>query len=145
MKRWLNLSHFYDSIRDVKITGKIVRGVGRGRSLGFPTLNIEVKSPDALNEVDFGVYAVWVYWQNQRYAGALHYGFRPTFNEGNPSVEIFLLDMGGVWYGREVEVELIQKIRDIQKFKSAEALKKQICKDIELIQNVVSVPVNISM
>jgi len=125
-------SFLYDTLYFVKITGKIVHGAGRGRGLGFPTINLDIVPAD----LGFGVYAAWVFIGELRLAGAVNYGTRPTFNEEVPVLEVFLLDFSGDEYGEEATVELVQKIRDIQKFASPEELKVQMGKDVEEIRRV---------
>lgn len=115
----------------MKITGRIIHGSGRGKSLGFPTINVEVHSFDSL---PFGVYAAWVNVEDQIYAGALHYGPRPTFGERKPILEIHLLDFQGNLYEKRVEAEIVKKIRNISIFKSREGLQLQIRKDLEKVR-----------
>ena len=135
MKGGLQNAFSYDTVFFVKITGKIVRGAGRGRALGFPTLNIEAGD---LN-LDFGVYAVWVELHGVRYKGAMSYGSRPTFDDSSVALEVFVLDYSGEDYGEVATVEVVRKIRDIKKFDSAEDLKKQIEQDVKEVREVLMV------
>ncbi len=118
----------------MEITGKIIHGAGRGRGLGFPTINLDVTPAD----LEFGVYAARVLIEGRRVAGAVNYGTRPTFNETVPVLEIFLLDFSGDAYGDEATVEVVQKIRDIKKFASPEELKVQMGKDVEEVRRVLA-------
>ena len=114
----------------MKLTGKIIHGEGRGKGLGFPTLNIE----GGFSGLEQGVYAVWVTLGEQRYAGAMNYGPQPTFGGAAVRVEVFLLDFEGELYGREATVEVVKKIRDTRKFESVEDLKAQIAEDVKQVR-----------
>ena len=120
----------------MKITGKIVRGAGRGRALGFPTLNVEAPGL----ALEFGVYATWVDLNGKRYQGAMSYGPRPTFDDMQPVLEVFVLDYSGDSYGEVATVELVRRIRDIKKFHSVEALKTQIQADVEEVRRLLLSP-----
>lgn len=115
----------------MKLTGKIVHGAGRGKGLGFPTLNIEGEFLD----MEQGVYAVWV-TMGKRIPGAMNYGPQPTFGDTQLRVEVFLLDFEGEVYGEEATVEVVKKIRDTRKFDSVEELKAQITQDVEDVKQV---------
>lgn len=121
----------YDTLFFVKFTGKIIHGAGRGKGLGFPTLNLDV-----LPDLEQGVYACWVWLGGTRYRGAANYGTRPTFGETKPVFEVFVLDFSGEVYDEEVTVEVLQKIRGIKKFDSAEALKKAMVEDVQAVRQV---------
>lgn len=116
----------------MKITGKIIHGAGRGRALGFPTINLDSAPAD----LSFGVYAAWVTLSDKRFLGAVNYGPQPTFSGKNPILEVFILDFpsGEDWYGKNVTVEIVKKIREIKKFASVEELKLQIQRDVEEIR-----------
>jgi riboflavin kinase/FMN adenylyltransferase len=121
-------------------TALVTSGRGRGRKLGIPTLNLDLRSlPGELAE---GVYAVRVQvraGQPERSssdragewrAALLHYGPRPTFGD-TKSCEVHLLKVSDVGFqvGGAVTVEVMQRLRDVQRFESEEALKAQIAKD----------------
>jgi len=77
-----------------------------------------------------GIYAVRVYVGGKRYDGAAYLGTRPMFDDGEPILEVFLLDFNGDLYGREIEVEFIDFVREDAKFQSVAALKEQMAKDV---------------
>ncbi|MGE5511148.1 MAG: bifunctional riboflavin kinase/FAD synthetase [Bacteroidota bacterium] len=110
-----------------RVAGKVVGGAKRGTGLGFPTANIHLAKGTALAH---GIYAVFVYVHGERSAGAAYLGTRPTFDNGEPILEVFLLDFEGDLYGREIEVEFIDYIRGDRRFETIEALKEQIEKDV---------------
>lgn len=112
---------------------KVVIGEGRGKQLGFPTINLDIE--DLNLSLDFGVYASRVGVEGETYLGAMHYGPRGTFNDARPVMEIYLLDFSGDIYGAVVEVEVVEKIRDVQKFASKEELIEQINKDVAAVKS----------
>lgn len=110
-------------------SGTVVRGVGRGRTLGIPTANLKVVGQEQLPR---GVYAAKVSGAalNSQWAVA-NIGTRPTFSEGELSIELHILDFSGEIYGVELEVELLSFLRGEREFSDVEDLKKQIGLDIE--------------
>ncbi len=116
------------------IIGKVVKGKGRGELLGFPTANLEIPSFKLIPVP--GVYAVWVYWKNQKFKGAMNIGTKPTFEDKELSVEIHIFDFNKNIYGETLKIELIKHIREEKKFYSLKELKDQIKKDCELIDKI---------
>lgn len=116
----------------MQLTGKIIHGEGRGREIGFPTINVE----GDFRDLEQGVYAVWVDLNGTRHKGAMNYGPQPTFNSGIVRVEIFLLDFEGDIYGQTVTVEAVERIREVKKFASVEELRAQINQDIVRVKQV---------
>ncbi|NNK62654.1 MAG: bifunctional riboflavin kinase/FAD synthetase, partial [Gemmatimonadetes bacterium] len=107
----------------------VIRGDGRGRSIGFPTANLGGLPPDkALPPA--GVYAVRGSVRTGTFDGALHLGPRPTFPGAVPSVELHLLDFDGNLYGEEVRVDFVDRLRDVRPFESVEALVQQLHRDV---------------
>lgn len=111
---------------------KVIAGEGRGKQLGFPTINLDVINLD----IDFGVYAAKVSVGDKSYAGAMHYGPRHTFGQEQAVMEIHLLDFTVDLYGQEVEVEVLKKLRDVKKFSSKEELVQQIQNDLTEVRGV---------
>lgn len=107
-----------------------VTGKGRGKLLGYPTINLEI--PDKFSLRD-GIYAVRVLIGNRRFAGALHYGPIPVFNEINNTLEVFLIDTknSDIPDDQNLEIEIIQYLRQILNFPNQEELVKQIGKDVK--------------
>lgn len=115
--------------RSFSVTGKIVRGAGRGNKLlGFPTMNVEY--PENKVKIKQGVYAVRGILKGKTYKGIANYGARPTFGEALPVLEVFLYGYDGSCYGENLTVEFIGYIRDIRKFGSAPELCAQLEKDL---------------
>jgi riboflavin kinase / FMN adenylyltransferase len=107
--------------RPYSLVGTVVRGAGHGHRLGFPTANLDVGNPDKLLPHE-GIYAVRAALGHHFADGVLHLGPRPTFAGLPPSVELHLFDFDGDLYGRRIRVEFHERIRDIARFDSADAL-----------------------
>jgi riboflavin kinase/FMN adenylyltransferase len=116
--------------RPYALPGKVTRGVGRGRRLGFPTANLEFWDERAYPAV--GVYACWVKAGGERIAAVTNIGLRPTFETENvsPTIESHLLDVELDLYDREITLVFVERLRDERRFGSADALRDQIRRDI---------------
>ena len=115
-------------------SGVVSAGDGRGRSIGFPTANISVRTPDQLPR---GVFTGWAQWEREpEYAVVVNIGQRPTFaDDGSLTVEVHVLDFDGDLYGKTLAVRLGEKIREEQRFDSVQELTEQIAKDIQRARN----------
>jgi len=125
-----NIEHAEELLgRAFVIAGRIMHGRKLGRTLGFPTANIQVrrKRPPLS-----GVFAVTVSGiAAQPLPGAANIGVRPTLAEGlKPVLEVHLLDFDRDIYGTHVDVNFLHKLRDEARFDSADALKAQIARDV---------------
>ena len=109
-----------------RVVGKVVGGAHRGEGLGFPTANVALPPGTTFGH---GIYAVRVHVGAERYDGAAYLGTRPMFDNGEPVLEVFLLDFDGNLYGREIAVEFIDFVRADATFASIEALKVQMAED----------------
>jgi riboflavin kinase / FMN adenylyltransferase len=113
--------------RDYTLHGQVIRGDGRGKTIGFPTANI---AELANQPPGFGVYAAWCSFDNQRFPAAVNIGQLPTIGAGRPaSVEAHLLQWSGDLYGKKIALTFIQRVRTEIKFPSLNALTEQISKD----------------
>jgi riboflavin kinase/FMN adenylyltransferase len=121
--------------RRFSILGRVVRGEGRGRAIGFPTANLDTLGSAA---PPAGVYFAEVEpigWDGaardgRRWAGLVNIGTRPTFGEGGRrTVEVHLLGLDGDIYGRLLEVHFLERHRDEMRFPSAAALAERIRAD----------------
>lgn len=118
--------------RPFRISGTVVNGDKRGRTIGFPTANVEQEIGTFVP--GRGVYAVRIWVQGAVYDGVCNVGFKPTFNnpdEKRLSVEVHILDFDKNIYGEMVLVDWYARIRDEQKFSGIEELKSQIQRDKE--------------
>lgn len=122
--------------RPYTLIGKVVQGQQLGRTIGFPTANLQVPSEKFLPQQ--GVYAVWVQRQGQNPSqettvpplpGVMNIGNRPTVNGSVQTIEVHLLDWSGNLYNEELVVHLVSFLRPEQKFASLDALKAQIQAD----------------
>jgi len=124
--RWLGRRY---SIRET-----VVRGAGRGRTIGIPTINLAPPDSRKLLPPD-GVYAVRVTigergaGRGVQYGGMMNQGARPTFGEQARALEVHLFDFDGELYGETVDVEWVRRLRDVQAFPSREALVAQLERD----------------
>ncbi|USG67976.1 bifunctional riboflavin kinase/FAD synthetase [Brevibacillus ruminantium] len=118
--------------RSYKITGEVVHGDKRGRTIGFPTANVRVTSPFLIGKN--GVYGVRINVEGEVYQGVMNVGIKPTFEleKKEKSLEVHIFDFAREIYGKEVDVELLFFIRDEQKFSGVEALIAQIQKDVQV-------------
>ena len=114
--------------------GRIIQGKGLGRTIGFPTANIEIVNKNKLIPGN-GVYAVFVKFENKKYKGMLNIGFNPTFEEKELSIELNIFNFKSEIYGKQIKVFFKKKIRDEKKFNSINELKNQLSKDKILVEN----------
>lgn len=121
-----------------EISGTVVHGEAVGRSIGYPTANIEIESELKLIPKN-GVYAVRAVLSDQsEFFGLLNIGSRPSVNEeGVQTIEVHLLDFEGDLYNKTLTVRLIAYIREEEKFSSLDTLKTQISKDETLVRNYI--------
>ena len=115
--------------RNHHLSGTVVVGDQRGRTLGFPTANIEVD--DQLLLPGDGIYATWAIIDGKRHQAATSIGIRPTFGLTQRLAEVFVMDFSDDLYGKTVGVEFIKKVRDQEKFDGLDALIKQINQDVD--------------
>lgn len=120
--------------RPFRLPGEVVSGDQRGRTIGFPTANLEVSGGLVLP--GSGVYAVRVRHNDRVHRGVVNVGNRPTFGGEESVVEAHLLDFSGDLYGRIIEVDFIARLRSEQKFAGVEELVLAIRDDIAKAREV---------
>jgi riboflavin kinase/FMN adenylyltransferase len=113
--------------------GRVTPGAGRGKGLGFPTLNFPLTPGQ---DVRHGIYAMRVHHDGGRSHAAGYVGVRPTFGEQQPVLEAYLLDFAGDLYGKKVEAEFIAFLRPDQTFATPQALAEQMRTDSEQARGV---------
>lgn len=124
--RCLGYNYFLD--------GRVTTGQQIGRTLGFPTANLQVADACKLIPAD-GVYAVRVQVEGHIYKGMLNIGCRPTIDEDSRrTIEVHLFHFEGDLYGRLLRVEFLRRIRGEQKFSSREALARQLQQDAQVCE-----------
>jgi len=122
--------------------GKVVKGDGRGKDLGFPTANLTIEDEDKLIPAK-GIYAAECIIDGEKYYGLLSLGNRPTFHEhGEVIPEFYIFDFDKNIYGKGLGVNLVEKIRDEEKFNSVEELISQMKKDEETGKEILSKLIN---
>ncbi len=114
--------------RPYSVSGRVIQGEQRGRSLGFPTLNLGATPSRKLLPPE-GVYAVRVQTPRGPAGGMLNLGPRPTFGDSTTTLEAHLFDTDGDLYGAQVRLDFIARIRETRQFPSKEQLVKQLRQD----------------
>jgi riboflavin kinase/FMN adenylyltransferase len=107
------------------LSGIVVKGNQLGRTIGFPTANIEISENYKLIPKN-GVYIVSAILNNQTIFGMMNIGIKPTLGDNVPTIEVHLLNFSEDIYGQKIQVNVIERLRDEQKFESFEALKSQL-------------------
>lgn len=118
-----------------RITGTVRTGAGRGRTIGFPTANLE--DVQTLLPTD-GVYAGTANIDGRTLAAAIHIGPNPTFQDGRQKLEVHLIDFAGDLYDRPLSVDFWDRIRGTQRFESPEALQAQLTVDVQHALEIVA-------
>ncbi|MBI3567445.1 MAG: riboflavin biosynthesis protein RibF [Gemmatimonadetes bacterium] len=117
--------------RPYSVSGVVIPGAGRGRGLGFRTINVAPPSPRKLLPPE-GVYAVRVQSPTGSFGGMLNLGPRPTFGETTVTLEAHLFDAEGDWYGQRVRIDFVSKLRDVRRFADGAALAAQLRVDEQM-------------
>ena len=117
------------------VSGKVVKGAGIGRSLGFPTANIDAHPAKILPP---GIFTAKVRLDKEMFYGVVNVGRRPTVSSpgGRLLLEVHILDFDRDIYGRALEVEFIRHLRSEKRFNSREALQRQIREDIKIARRM---------
>ncbi len=117
--------------RPYRLKGKVVEGKRRGKTLGYPTANIELDSAKKLIPKN-GIYFVKVLLNENAYFGMASIGIRPTFEDNSiRTIEVNILDFYQDIYGSDITIDLLYRLRDEFKFDSARELIEQMDKDRE--------------
>ncbi len=119
--------------RAYSLIGTVVKGQQLGRTIGFPTANLQLPAEKFLPR--YGVYSVDVVLKQTVIKGVMNIGCRPTVAGEAPTIEVHLLNWSGDLYGQTLQVNLNQFLRPEQKFASIEALKQQITQDCQSVLN----------
>ncbi|NBC57076.1 MAG: bifunctional riboflavin kinase/FAD synthetase [Bacteroidetes bacterium] len=111
------------------LTGKVVKGKQLGKSLGYPTANLQVKEDYKIIPKE-GVYVVSAYIDSALHFGMMNIGHNPTIaNNNRKSVETYFFDFSGNLYDKTIQIQLLKRLRNERKFDSLEALKSAMQKD----------------
>jgi len=119
------------------LTGNIVKGKGLGRKLNFPTANLSIPEEYKLIPKN-GVYVVSSVLEGNTVYGMMNIGFNPTVEGKTKSIEINFFDIDIDLYGKKIQIDIIDRIRDEKKFNSLESLQEQLKKDRETSLAIIS-------
>jgi riboflavin kinase/FMN adenylyltransferase len=119
--------------RPYRLRGRVGTGQRRGRTLGFPTANVEDIATLIPRD---GVYAVRVWARQRSWPGAANIGPNPTFAEQQRKVEVHLIGFDGDLYGQPLSIDFVEHLRDTRPFGSAAELVSQLRKDVEQAQRI---------
>jgi riboflavin kinase/FMN adenylyltransferase len=118
------------------LSGQVVSGDRRGRNLGFPTANLDLKPEQALP--GDGVYATITHTDDDSLPSVTNIGVRPTFGGRKRLAETYILDFEGDLLGQKLTVDLVDKLRDEERFDTVEELKDQMVKDVEQARQILN-------
>lgn len=114
--------------RAYSLRGKVVKGQQLGRTIGFPTANIEIAEDYKLIPSD-GAYAVWIQLKSDRFLGMMNIGVRPTLGNQPKTIEVNLFDFDQDIYGEQITVHIVRQIRPEYKFKDLDQLTTRLQSD----------------
>ena len=118
-----------------RLAGRVGHGAQRGRTIGFPTANLfDVQTLVPAN----GVYAGWGIVADVRQPAAIHIGPNPTFADAIQKIEVHLLDFAGDLYDRVVDVDFIDRVREVRRFASADELRSQLMQDVAKVRLILA-------
>ena len=120
------------------LTGTVVHGLKLGRTLGYPTANIQVTEDYKLIPKD-GVYAVYSYIGERKVYGMMSIGKNPTIEGKGASIEVYFFDFNGDLYDRELTIYFVKYLREERKFSSVALLKKQLQDDETAARKAIAV------
>ena len=120
------------------LTGRVVHGLKLGRTLGYPTANIQVTEDYKLIPKD-GVYAVYSYIRGRKVYGMMSIGKNPTIEGKGASIEVYFFDFNGDLYDQKLTIEFVQYLREEQKFATIDLLKKQLQDDETAARKAIAV------
>jgi riboflavin kinase/FMN adenylyltransferase len=110
------------------LRGRVIKGLGRGKTLGFPTINLQ---PEKGRIPANGIYAVKCWHKQNEYLGAASIGSNPTFPDKGFSIEIYLFDFQGDLLEEEIKVSFMKKLRDEMAFNKVGDLIKKMRQDVQ--------------
>ncbi|MCR5833144.1 MAG: riboflavin biosynthesis protein RibF [Selenomonadaceae bacterium] len=122
--------------REFTYSGIVVNGDRRGRTIGFPTANVEIADYRAM--LPNGAYIVRVKVRGEMFNGIANVGDNPTFKVARRRLEVFIDNFGGNIYGEEIFISFVSKIRDEKIFKSIEELKAQLNDDLQTMRQTLT-------
>lgn len=121
----------------MKFTSKVIHGQQHGRTIGYPTANLDVTAEIKAILGKEGVYAVRVGLGDKKYKGVLFYGQRSLFSDDKLVCEVMLLDFAGDLYGQEIGIEVVKFIRPTIAISDGIELKKLIEEDVKNVKSII--------
>ena len=119
------------------MNGTVVHGDKRGKSIGYPTANIQPENEKKITPKR-GVYAVWVRVDGKYFGGMMNIGERPTFEGTSHTIEVHIFDFDQDIYGKEVQLQFVERIRDEKKFSGAEELIARLRDDENQVRKILN-------
>ena len=119
--------------RNFSVSGTVIKGKQLGRTIGFPTANIEY--PDGVVLPKEGVYITLCKTGENKYYSITNVGGKPTVSDESKNIETAIGDFDEDIYGKRIEIEFCKRIRDISKFDSLDGLKEQLLNDMDMAKN----------
>ncbi|WP_165749573.1 bifunctional riboflavin kinase/FAD synthetase [Cellulophaga sp. Z1A5H] len=121
------------------LTGTVIHGKGLGKQLSFPTANIHIEENFKLIPLN-GVYVVKSEIDNATVYGMMNIGFNPTVSGKEKSIEVHFFDFNKDLYGKKIQIDILERLRDEHKFSSVEELKKQLEQDKKTSLSLIAKP-----
>ncbi|WP_158975378.1 bifunctional riboflavin kinase/FAD synthetase [Cellulophaga sp. L1A9] len=121
------------------LTGTVIHGKGLGKQLSFPTANIHIEEDYKLIPLN-GVYVVKSKIDNTTVYGMMNIGFNPTVSGKEKSIEVHFFDFDQDLYGKKIQIDILERLRDEHKFSSVEELKKQLEQDKKTSLSLIAQP-----
>ena len=119
------------------LNGTVISGKGLGKKINYPTANIKIEESYKIIPKQ-GVYIVQLFIENQMFYGMMNIGVNPTVNGTTESIEVHFFNFNSNIYDKKIQINLLSRIRDEQKFESIDALKKQLNLDKEMALNYIT-------
>jgi riboflavin kinase/FMN adenylyltransferase len=130
----------------ISFTTTTTSGHGRGKTLGFPTLNMVI--PEVMKQEKHGIYAATIELTGKKRNGALYFGPPITFGDTTDQLEVYILDeddLGAIEKNIPVTVSLLGFVRGVETFKDADSLIEQMHKDVAEVRSICSAQKNVKV
>lgn len=118
------------------ITASVIHGHGRGVTLGFPTANLAVS--EKMHVPMDGVFAAWAYLDHVWFRAAVSVGRNKTFHAAHATIEAYILNTRGNFYGKSLTLVFVRHLRPMRRFQSIALLKKAMAHDIVTVQQMLT-------
>jgi len=119
------------------MNGTVVHGDKRGKSIGYPTANIQPENEKKVTPKK-GVYAVWVRVDDEYFGGMMNIGERPTFEGTTDTLEVHIFDFDHDIYGKDIQLQFVERIRDEKKFSGVDELVAQLGDDENQVRKILN-------